>query len=280
MTEKLIKLPFEEDHFLALWQYGSSEVAGKDVFLTHGTFSNKRVMMGIIDYLVGQGYTCWMLEWRDHGGSSSYPDKYNFETIALEDIKIALDYLYDVQGLDHIDCITHSGGGICLSMLLIQMPQYKSRIDSVIFFGCQAFGAVTNKRNYYKIKIGAFISSLLGFIPGQVAGSPENETYFMMKQWFRWNLTTDFKGDDGIDYKEKLSQIRIPILSVCGGGDLFIAPPSGCASFLESYDNPLNKLLTYSIANGNLEDYNHGRILHSSSAKKEIYPEVLTWLRK
>lgn len=280
MTEQLIKLHTDDEHFIALWRCFGDSPNGEHIWLSHGTFSNRKVLMGIVAYLVNQNYTCWISEWRGHGSSSRSKEKFNFETIAKQDIKLVFEYLFIQQALDQVQCITHSGGGICLSMYLIHNPQYSQRINSIVFFGCQAFGAIRSKYDYYKIKSGAFLACLLGFIPGKIANSPENESYHMMEQWFRWNLTKEFTGKDGIDYKEQLSKIRIPVLSICGGGDLFIAPPSGCESFLAAFDNSANKLLIYSKANGHIEDYNHGRILHSSSASKEIYPVVLEWLIK
>ena len=278
-NEELIKLKIDSKEYIALWKISNkSSDKTRNIFLTHGTFSNRKVCMGIADFLVGEGYTCWIMEWRNHGDSSKISTKFNFETIAKKDIKIVFDYLFDIQKIQKIDCITHSGGGICLTIALIEYPEYRSRIAKMSFFGCQAFGAVNSWRNHVKVQLGKWGGSLLGFLPAQLVGSPENEAYFLMKQWFKWNLSKSFTGDDGFDYQERMKDIDIPILSVCGLGDTFIAPKSGCEQFLNAFKNSQNQLLICGKETGYKEDYNHGRILHSRSAREEIYPLVLNWL--
>lgn len=60
--------------------------------------------------------------------------------------------------------------------------------------------------------------------------------------------------------------------------DDFIAPKKGCEKFLNAFQNKENKLLFYSKENGNLENYNHSRILKSQSSKEEIWPIVENWI--
>jgi predicted alpha/beta hydrolase len=219
------------------------------------------------------------MEWRSHGTSSKSNSKFNFETIAKFDFKSTFEFLFNNQNLSSVDCLTHSGGGIVLTMLLINNPSYKSKINSITLFGVQAFGAGMNFSNRIKILAGKYLTALLGKVPSKSAGSTENsETYYTMKQWFDWNLNHNFVGGNGFDYLEKMNTIRIPILSICAKGNNFIAPKIGCEKFLRAFDNDKNKLLFFSKENGNLEDYNHSRILKSQNSKKEIWPIVGSWI--
>lgn len=120
----------------------------------------------------------------------------------------------------------------------------------------------------------------MGYIPAQSFGRPHNESFHTMKQWYNWNLSGQFLGDTGKNYEDHLSEIDIPVLSVCCKGDDLIAPKAGCEKFLDAFKNPQNRLLYCSKREGYLEDYDHSRILHSSSAKKEIWPLVLEWIEK
>ena len=81
------------------------------------------------------------MEWRNHGKSSKTNRKFNFETIAKYDIKSTFEFLFNNLNLKNIDCLTHSGGGIILTMFLINNPKYNLRINSITLFGVQAFGA-------------------------------------------------------------------------------------------------------------------------------------------
>nr|WP_298312540.1 alpha/beta hydrolase [uncultured Aquimarina sp.] len=249
------------------------------MFLTHGTFSNRKICDGIAGYLTKKGFTCWIMEWRNHGNSAKTDQKFNFETIAKFDIKSTFEFLFINQRIKRIDCLTHSGGGISLTMFLINNPSYVSKVTSITLFGVQAFGAGEKLSNRVKIISGKYLTALLGKVPSKTAGSTEHsESYYMMKQWFDWNLKKNFIGEHGVNYLEKMNRINVPILSICAKGDNFIAPREGCEKFLNAFGNEKNRLLFYSKENGNLENYNHSRILKSKSSKKEIWPIVENWI--
>ena len=279
MKDQLIKLKTGEDSFIALWKITSNEsLDDKNILLAHGTFSNRKVLNGIAEYLAKNKFTCWIFEWRNHGHSSPTKENFNFEAIAKKEVLLAFDYLFEELQIKQIDCVTHSGGGICLTMALVNEPQYKSKIRSISMFGCQAFGAATSTYNYVKLWAAKFASKLVGSIPATKIGGEENESYYYMKQWLDWNIKRNFIGEEGFDYRDKMPMIKIPILSICGAGDHFIAPPEGCKSFLAAYKNESNKLIYCSKETGYSENYNHSRLLHSRNAAKEIYPQVLKWI--
>ncbi len=219
------------------------------------------------------------MEWRNHGESSKVKHEFNFETIAKYDLKSTFEFLFNNQNVTNIDCLTHSGGGIILTMFLINNPTYNSKINSITLFGVQAFGAGDKLSNRIKILLSKHLTSLLGEVPSKTVGSTEHsESYYTMKQWFNWNLNNNFIGENGFDYLKRMNKINIPILSICAQGDNFIAPKEGCEKFLKAFENEENKLLFYSKKNGNLENYNHSRILKSKNSKKEIWPIVENWI--
>ena len=65
-------LKTKDNQKIALWKISNSEenVIG-NIFLTHGTFSNKNICLGIANYFAIQGYCCYIMEWRNHGKSTS-----------------------------------------------------------------------------------------------------------------------------------------------------------------------------------------------------------------
>lgn len=282
LEEKCLLLTTKDQEKIALWKIkGSTSISKKNIFLTHGTFSNRKVCMGIVSFLVGKGYICWVLEWRNHGNSIATKKPFNFETIALYDFEAVFEYLFQEEALFSIDCITHSGGGLCLTMFLVQYPKYRERVNSISLFCCQSFGAGIRWRSYFKLLLGKYLTAMIGYIPAQKLSLGEhNETYYTMKQWFNWNLQQCFVGVEAVDYLTEMPSIEVPILSICAKGDTFIAPVEGCRRFLNAFKDPKNKLLVCSKEDGYLEDYNHSRILHSSNARKEIWPKVLAWIEK
>ncbi len=279
MEEKQIVLKTADGVAIALWKMSSGALDTKHVFLTHGTFSNKTICDGIASYLVAKGYTCWIMEWRSHGNSSKAEQKFNFETVALYDVKTTFEFLLETMKIPEISCVVHSGGGIVLTLFLLNNITYQSKIKSISLFGVQAFGAAYTWQRKIKIVLAKYVAWLLGGVPAKYVGSTEeNETYHTMKQWFNWNLAKCFKGANGRDYLSEMPQIQIPILSFCAKGDTFIAPKYGCKLFLEAFKNNSNTLLYCSTTNGYLENYNHGRILKSQNSKKELWPIVASWM--
>ena len=70
-VQPLIKIKMQEEQKylrnddgseIALWKMTSpSSLHNRNILLTHGTFSNKKVLNGIVEYLTLQQYTCWVL---------------------------------------------------------------------------------------------------------------------------------------------------------------------------------------------------------------------------
>jgi len=279
MIQEQIHIPFKKDKTLALWKvYNEKALEGKNIFLTHGTFSNRKICLGISEFLVNYGYTCWILEWRNHGESSRIEEPYNFEIIGKEDIRTAFEFLFLNEKIEQLDCVTHSGGGISLTINLIENPTYISKIKKMVFFACQSSGAGQTKGSYLKISIAKYLSKALGRLPATWLGRPHDEEYSFMKQWFDWNLSNQFTSESGKNYRLEMPKINIPILAIGGSGDTFVAPISGCKAFLSRFNHPSNKFLSCGKTSGYSEEYNHSRLIYSRNAEQEIYPEVLKWL--
>lgn len=264
---------------LKLWRLVHSNKKD-NVFLTHGTFSNKNICLGIAKYLYENGFNCYILEWRNHGESKKTSMDFNFETIALFDIKVALEYLTEQLKINSFHAVTHSGGGICLSMFLINFPDFQKNIKSITLFSCQAFSVNNSIKNQLKLVLSKQLTQIIGYIPGKkLKLGPENESFYTMKQWFDWNINKNFKGQS-IDYKLKMPTIKIPIFSISAENDFFISPVFACKSFLDAFKNPSNIYQCFGKSYNNIENYNHARIIKSKNASKEIYPEVLNWIQK
>jgi hypothetical protein len=163
-------------------------------------------------------------------------------------------------------------------MFLLQFANFQKYVYSIVVFSCQAFSNNDSHFSYIKLVATKFFAGLLGFIPGKLLkiGS-HNESYFTMQQWFDWNLKSEFTGK-GFDYLPKMKTIKVPIYSICSIKDKFISPPKSCEAFLNAFENKKNSFECYSKLNGNLEDYNHSRIILSNNSKKEVYPKVMDWL--
>lgn len=291
-----------------------SAIQPQNVLLTHGTFSDKQTCLRIAQYLAQLGHHCYIMEWRGHGASSIPKDKFNFETVATYDFEATFRYLFDDLKLDNLHCVTHSGGGACLTMFLIQNPQYIDHINSISMFACQVYGAIVNAKNHIKILAVKLLNRMLGYLPAnRLKLGPINESYHTMNQWYDWNLNKNFKSsfieqsnftkttidknitsnvasknnashtvsnNSHFDYRQHMPTITTPIYAISARGDHFISPTSGCQSFFDEFANPKNVFREYSTTNKDLDDYSHSRIMISRNAATEVWPTVAAWIEQ
>ncbi|MGB5878322.1 MAG: alpha/beta fold hydrolase [Psychrobacter nivimaris] len=325
MTRTLHLVTTKDDEKIAVWKVvdnsdedtiaNTSEnslpnITPQNIFLTHGTFSDKQTCLKIAEYFAVLGHHCYIMEWRGHGDSSLPKKKFNFETVATYDYEATFRYFFDELKLDNLHCVTHSGGGVGLTMFLVQNPSYIDKVNSISMFACQAFGAAPDSTSYAKILTAKVLTRLVGFIPAkQFKVGPFNESYYTMTQWYDWNLRKNFKssflnkanfdkgrantdevnesinqqknvGDDFIDYRHHMAQITIPVYSISAKGDTFISPTCGCRLFFDGFNNSTNVFREYSLNNSDLDDYTHSRIMISRNAATEIWPTVTAWIEK
>lgn len=310
LTENLKFVTTKDDVQIAIWHIfdhkkqqhlsKNTPLKAQNIFLTHGTFSDKKTCIRIAEYLAEFGHHCYIMEWRGHGASSAPKDKFNFETVATYDYKATFRYLFEKLKLDNLHCVTHSGGGIGLTMFLIQNPDYIDKINSASMFACQAYSAALHLMNRLKIFIAKYLNRLSGYIPAQrLKLGPVNESYHTMKQWYDWNLQKNFHSsflkqhmfdtasmdtcatdDAPLDYRQHMPKITIPIYAISAKGDMFISPTLGCRALFNDFKNPVNVFREYSLSHGDLDDYTHSRILNSRHAAEEIWPTVAAWIDK
>lgn len=278
ITQRLSKIKTDDNQRIALWEVmDKDKTVNYDILLIHGTFSDKRVFTGLSRYLAQSGARCWVMEWRSHGDSSVSDTLFNFETVADFDLPAIFDYLLGTERIPQLHVVTHSGGGICLTMYLIKHQHNIKKIQSISMLACQSFGAAKKIRQWLMLWSAKVICRVLGFVPGKFIGSC-NESYYTMRQWFDWNLARKFISKDGTDFVSKMEVVDVPILSISAEKDWFIAPRQGCEEYISAYKNPKNKFIHYSIKQGHLENYTHGSIAFSKNAAKEVWPQIQAWI--
>lgn len=147
------------------------------------------------------------MEWRNHWESSKTQNDFDIETITKYDLKSLFEFLFNERNIKNTDCLAHSGGGIALTMFLINNPNYQPKINSIALFGVKAFGARTEFNNRMKSFVSKYLTALLGVVSAKTTGSTEHsESYYTMRQWFNWNLKKNFIGENGFDYLREMKK--------------------------------------------------------------------------
>ena len=280
---------------LALWHYpGATPVpriadpssgrvnrlASSPVILSHGTFSNHRSCRGLAQYLAKSGIDCWILDFQGHGLSERPRSEPNFESMCLEDVQAALEYVSERNSNAPINWVGHSGGGLAALMYLARNLDRQTQIGKLTILASQATHAGVNSRNRVGIQFCKYITRILKVAPGRwLKIGPENEFAKVMLQWIQWSLEGKWLGVDGFDYEIAIKQIDLPLQCFAGAGDLFIAPVEGCQHLFDCYGGR-DKTFHYCGKNtGYNEDYSHARIISSGSAAKEVWPKIADWLK-
>jgi pimeloyl-ACP methyl ester carboxylesterase len=283
-VEQLIQLPTADGLRVALWKLLADRTVAatteqRHVLLTHGTFSDRRVCASFARYLASHGHTCWILEWRGHGASQRDDRPFDLETIALFDLKATLEYLLEQERVPRLECATHSGGGIALTMCLARHTGLRPHIGNVVLFACQACHAGFSPWRRLALRAAKQASGLLGRIPGRrLRIGIQDESYFTMEPWFDWNIGGRFHGRDGFDYLEHMAGLALPVLAIVGAADRFIAPLPACRRYLAAFDHAGSRELLCAATNGFSRDFGHADVLHSSTASNEIWPRARHWL--
>ena len=119
MTRTLHLVNTKDDEKIAVWKVvdnsdkdtiaNTSEnslpnITPQNIFLTHGTFSDKQTCLKIAEYFAGLGHHCYIMEWRGHGDSSLPKEKFNFETVATYDYEATFRYFFEELKLNNLHC--------------------------------------------------------------------------------------------------------------------------------------------------------------------------------
>lgn len=166
-----------------------------------------------------------------------------------------------------------------LTMCLIRTPRLIPIIDRVALFACQALHAATSRSRKCLLRTMRLASRLYGSVPGRRLGlGIEDESFFMMKQWYDWNISESFRGRDGFDYFANMVRLTVPVLSISGAADKVIAPPASCKSYLEGFGGNRNLSMECGLSTGFSKDYSHANVMLSRAAMNEVWPVAAGWL--
>lgn len=263
---------------LALRRVGPAD--GVPVVLTHGTFSNYRSCLGLANYLAGQGFACWLFDWRGHGDSGRNGFAHSFDDVAAQDVPAILDAVSQRTGQAALHWIGHSGGGLIVSMWAARNPELaQRRLRSLVLIGSQATAAGASLSHRLAILSYDWMLRWRRVAPSRAKSvGPEAESARLMRQWCQWNLRRRFDSLSGFDYLTGLRGVELPVLGVAGSGDTFIAPVAGCEALVKAFGGTQAKLELFGLKNGAREDYSHNRLLLSRNASLEIWPRIAQWL--
>lgn len=300
---------------------GAGRRYAEPVVLCHGLGANHYNVdwdppYGIAQYLAEAGRDCWVITLRGHGGSAR-PSRRNglswgfsFDDHLRFDVAAALDCVVAKTGVDRVQWVGHSMGGM-LAYALGGTPRERLLAGGVVALGSPAsFADQTYLR--WLTRLGVVLAGktrvpqrwltwtlapFMGWIDlpfSELAVAPksmdgkvirrlqawafEDISAGVARQFHDWVVNDAFRSLDGkVDYQERMRAHRAPFLLVAATEDLLAPPPcvQRAFSMLGSEEKTLRVV---GKSEGNRVDYGHGDLLLGRAAPGEIYPLVEAWL--
>ena len=257
---------------------------GVPVMCVHGNYSKRNFWVsdrgiGLGAWLSAKGFDVWIPELRGHGESPKTRafSRYTADDHVRRDLPAAQRLVERIAGRPaHV--VAHSAGGLFVMMALAASWLRSDQVRSVSLFGTQ----IDEGERYLGFPgVASAISALLrlmGRLPAARLGlGPENEPAGEMLEMLRWKVTGRWRSPDGIDFREALERITVPVRAFAGAADRN-DPASGCRRLLDRVGSQHKRFTLLGREGGFSRDYGHVDMLVSKAAQREVWPLLLDWL--
>lgn len=293
---------------------------GRPVILCHGIAANERNMdlddqHSMARWFAGRGREAWTLSLRGTGGSDAAspsegrPDDSDFDTFWKEDVPAAIATVRQVSGVEEIDWVGHSMGGMVLYAYLSQGGEHVGAAATLgsptrLDFGTNtdqllaAVGPLLPKSGAFPSALGALLAAPL---QGAVDDGPFQRLFYepsntRLEVWQRLMaygtadvaygvarqmaaMTKDgrFASADGaLDFRAGLGRVTTPVMVVAGRRDRIALTPAVRDGY-RALGGPKEWLLV-SVANGARAEYGHMDLVIGEYAPLDVWPRVLHFL--
>ncbi len=280
MPDAPLIVPTDSGGAIALHHLGGGGTTAPPILIVHGTISDAEAVHDLGVRLRAEGADCWLLEWGGHGASRIAARRRNFEHPALHDVPLAIDEVRRRSGASSITWIAHSGGGLLIQMYLARHPDRCADVAGVITLGAQVTHAALTPRQ--KLRLGALwaVTQGCGHTPGALLSvGSEGEPTALLAQWAMWNLTRQWRGADGFAYLPVLANLDTPLLTIAGGADT-IAPAPGCRHIFDAWGSEDKEWVLCATSEGFSKDFRHPSLVRGDSARREVDPVIIRWLKR
>jgi len=292
---------------------------GRPVLLVHGISANDRNMdlhegLSLAEWFAGRGREAWSLSLRGTGASQRREGRepYAFDAFWREDLPAAIARVRAETGADKVDVVAHSLGGMALYAYLSQGGE---GVGAAVTLGSPTrldFGGTVTRllpllRPVFPPRGGTIPVVLPAqvFMPfhGQserdpfllLVANPENVPATTWKRLVANGLADAesevvlqvanllefgrFASADGkTDFRADMARIRVPILVVAGKLDR-LGSPLAARDGYRALGGPKAWRL-YGVETGTRADYGHMDLLIGQHAEREVWPDLLDFLRR
>lgn len=279
------------------------------VLLCHGLSANRWIVdagveqVSLAGFLAREGFDCFALDLRGHGGSRRGPPgasrEWSFDTYLQQDVPAALDAIAEATGETRVLWVGHSLGAL-LGMAACQA--HAARVAGLVAIaGPVRFGRAPLSLGYllrgrHNRLLAAMAAPFAGLVHprlGEMAIASRNVERRVFRRllangiegvppgvldqilgWARGNVFAS--ADGAADYRAGLAACRQPALFVSAARD-GLAPRSSVRAGHDLWGGE-KAIWNASLADGFSADYGHTDLLVGRRASEEIFPRVRDWL--
>jgi pimeloyl-ACP methyl ester carboxylesterase len=278
--------------------------------------------------LVARGYEVFIFDLRGSGNSvrvglerinarrrqGPFPERgegsWTVDETSFYDVPAVLDYVKATTGLDRVNWVGHSLGGMLLFPFLELSPE-ADRIANFVGMGSTIVLAEAPQRDMLRANRGLrMLATLLS--PGRLGrplayarfpGLEHIDAFYYtaanvdkrtVSRFYGYTLEDTgrsalkqldpylekghfLSADRRIDYVNLLNRVKVPILLVAGDSDVMSDVPSTQIMY-DALASPDKMLLCFGKKEGQVADYGHCDLVWSRYAPTEIFPPVIDWL--
>jgi predicted alpha/beta hydrolase len=278
------RIAADDDVALALHRLGPRDAT--PVLLTAGTFANASFWLGtrgtgFARQVAAAGFEACILEFRGHGASQrpARGQRWSFDDWGRRDLPAAVRALAD--GGRRPILIGHSAGGAAILTALAAEADVRAAARAAAIIATP----LPWLQHWHPVAAWVLRTAarLLPAFPARLLRlGPEDELPGVMTQWLDWNRRGTWTGDDGIDYAATLRSLPLPLplLFLAGAGDHRFAPPHAVRALFDLVLADTRTFVLAGTGTGYRRDYGHADLIVSRSARAEIWPLLLSWIRR
>ncbi len=269
----------------------------------------------LAEALWAAGYDVWNLDLRGHGDAVDGPDGrrqaagWSVDDYGTGDLPAVFDLVLARTGAERLSYVGHSMGGMVLAIYLATHPD--PPLESAVVVGSPLDFRDPDDLLTFALASAA-TASALDFVPtpagARLLASTRRSTMYRVDTLLanaenldpkaaarmyravvsplssgeitQFALARDgeFLSADGtIAWRERLGDVRVPMLFVAGRADR-VANPDRVWSYYEAVGSPDKSFVVLSRANGHHGEYGHLDLGVGDHAAEDLFPLVVDWL--
>lgn len=238
---------------------------------------------GFAEWLATQGFAAYTFDYRGTGASrpagSLRGFKANIDDWAQLDCAAVIDHVSAAHPDLPIFWIGHSVGAQIFGMI----PNH-TRLTAMLSV---AAGSGYHRHNatplrYYAPVLWYTIAPLsllaAGYFPGKKLRMIGDLPHGVMKQWRKWCLSADYLGSEGLQLREQLANVRVPITAWSMRDDEMMTL-AGTQALFSLYSGTQLEIVRMDPACYGVDRIGHFGLFRSQS-RDALWPLVSSWLTK